>query len=420
MRREFVIGEWAFYWRVLPEEGDSSSVDESAWKGPAVVCSVEPPRDPAMSIMDRCYWLIHGAALLRCTHEQMREETPEERLAREGPAVLRPSPEQTLRDLRERLSHVRGPVRYVDISGKSKPHATGAEAPAPPGDQPPPASAVGFAPPPAPEPPPVTPRVARAAAEGRAQAAAAAAGSAAPTPIEVDAPTTPPTADFDASRPGSAMPEWLRFDDLLEPDPTPAAPSTADLFAPETPQAAVPSSPKREFPSTAVQEIQRQRSAAGEPPLQRPRLEVAEGSVTPPAVNPVMIPVPESDEELWADVYMLEDSPEDVFLVSKGSNAIVMSRLTPNERALFEEAKDKALLKYINRTAWKPFEIDQVRSGTSCPMLYVLKWKFDEKGNRLASARVCLQGFQHEDAVKPGVESKVQLSADWVETCCAC
>jgi len=298
MRREFVIGEWAFYWRVIPDEGDSSLVNESAWEGPSVVCSGEPPRDPAMSIMDRCYWLIHGAALLRCTHEQLREETPEERLASEGPTVLRPSPEQTLRDLRERLSRVRGPVRYVDISGKSNPHAAGAEAPAPPGDQPPPASAAGLAPPPGPEPPPVTPR-------------------------------------------------------------GPAAPSTAELFMPEpaTPSAAVPSSPKREFPTSAVREIQRQRSAAGEPPLQRLSLEVAEGSVVPPEDTPVIIPVPESDEELRADVNMLEDGPEAVFLVRKGSNAIVMSRLSPNERALFRRSERSGVAK-----VYQPHRLEAVQN----------------------------------------------------------
>jgi len=242
--------------------------------------------------------------------------------------VLNPSPEQTLLELRERLSHVRGPIRYVDISGKFKPHVVGAEAPAPPGDQPPPTSAAGLA--------------------------------------------APATGDLDVNMPGSITPEWLRFDDLVDPNQMSAAPSPADLRRPDpvTP-VDVPPSPKREFPAAAVQEIQRQRSAAGEPPLQHPRVEVAEGSVVPPEVNPVMIPGPESDAELWADVYLLKDSPEDVFLVRKGSNTIVMSRMSPNERVFFEEAKDKALLKYINRTAWKSFKTAQVRAGTSCPMLYL-------------------------------------------------
>ena len=79
--------------------------------------------------------------------------------------------------------------------------------------------------------------------------------------------------------------------------------------------------------------------------------------------------------------------------MNKSTNTIVWSRLTENEKSLFDDAKDKAFLKYINRNAWRPVKRVTCNPKKTCPIVFVLMWK-----NGAAHARVCLQGFKHEDS----------------------
>ena len=77
------MGEWTYYWREKGGGHDDTGLDVYHWCGPAVVCAVEPPADLDRSLLDRCYWLIQGSALLRCTYQQIRPETEQVRTARE-------------------------------------------------------------------------------------------------------------------------------------------------------------------------------------------------------------------------------------------------------------------------------------------------------------------------------------------------
>ena len=72
-----------YYWREKGESKDDTGLDVYHWHGPGVVCATEPPANLDLSLLDRCYWVVHGSALIRCTHEQLRPETVDERDNRE-------------------------------------------------------------------------------------------------------------------------------------------------------------------------------------------------------------------------------------------------------------------------------------------------------------------------------------------------
>ena len=67
--------------------------------------------------------------------------------------------------------------------------------------------------------------------------------------------------------------------------------------------------------------------------------------------------------------------------------------MTENEKSLFDDAKDKALSKYISQNAWRPVKRVTSNSKKTCPIVFVLMWK-----NAVAHARVCLHRFKHEDS----------------------
>ena len=100
------------------------------------------------------------------------------------------------------------------------------------------------------------------------------------------------------------------------------------------------------------------------------------------------------DDDLYTECYWRSEVPNDeILFVNKSTDTIVWSRLTENEKSLFDDAKDKALLKYINRNAWRPVKRVTSNSKKTCPIVFVLKWK-----NGASHARVCLQGFKHDDS----------------------
>ena len=145
----------------------------------------------------------------------------------------------------------------------------------------------------------------------------------------------------------------------------------------------------------AIRMVNTGRQAEGLPPLKKPRVHLPGGTGESSSVNdPVETSIP-GDDDLYTDCYWSSEVPNDeILFVNKSTNTIVWSRLTENEKSLFDDAKDKALLKYINRNAWRPVKRVTSNSKKTCPIVFVLKWK-----NGAAHARVCcLQGFKHEDS----------------------
>ena len=128
--------------------------------------------------------------------------------------------------------------------------------------------------------------------------------------------------------------------------------------------------------------------------LKKPKMHLSRRTGESRSVNDPVESSISGNDDLYTDCYWSGEVPSDeVLFVNKSTNTIVWSRLTENEKSLFDDAKDKALLKYINRNAWRPVKRVTSDSKKTCPIVFVLKWK-----NGAAHARVCLQGFKNEDS----------------------
>ena len=119
-RREYLVGETVYYWRENGENKDDTGLHVYHRHGPGLVCATEPPANLDLSLLDRCFWVVHGSALIRCTHEQLRPETIDERDNRERLTETH-MPAPNLDTIRGQLSKVKGPVRFVDLKGKERP-----------------------------------------------------------------------------------------------------------------------------------------------------------------------------------------------------------------------------------------------------------------------------------------------------------
>ena len=105
------LGDYAFYWR-SPE----TKLDAHRWRGPGLVCAIEPRATEDGILRPHVYWLAHGSSLVRCAPEHVRAEVPAERLAR-----LESMPDTALRQpvcdrVRNSLIPVQGPVRFLDLA----------------------------------------------------------------------------------------------------------------------------------------------------------------------------------------------------------------------------------------------------------------------------------------------------------------
>ena len=109
---QFYPGDWVYYWR----SGDQK-LEPSRWRGPGIVCSMQPRDDTTTGPRPTIYWIAHGSALVRVAPEHLRAETPREchgRLQHLPHTARTASVETTLRQI---LHPVRGPVRFLDFSG---------------------------------------------------------------------------------------------------------------------------------------------------------------------------------------------------------------------------------------------------------------------------------------------------------------
>ena len=109
---EFFPGDWVYYWR----QGDGK-LEISRWRGPALVCSMTPRDAPNEAPLPSTYWLAHGSALVQVAREHLRAEAPRERQARleHMPQTAHVADIQSA--VRRALQPVRGPVRFLDLSG---------------------------------------------------------------------------------------------------------------------------------------------------------------------------------------------------------------------------------------------------------------------------------------------------------------
>ena len=106
-------------------------------------------------------------------------------------------------------------------------------------------------------------------------------------------------------------------------------------------------------------------------------------------------PIPDNEDE--AMLFEELDDSEYVYFVA-GKTDIVEKHLNADERRQFDQAKDAALVPWIDNNAWEPVSKSEAQEGETCPMRFLLKWKTTPEG-RKANARIIIQGFKHHDAL---------------------
>ena len=81
--------------------------------------------------------------------------------------------------------------------------------------------------------------------------------------------------------------------------------------------------------------------------------------------------------------------------------AVVESRLFPEEKKNFVEAKRKSLVPWCENDAWRPVKRTEAPNGTIVPMRFLLRYKEDKP-----NARVILQGFKHRNVVQGKLDTE--------------
>ena len=95
------------------------------------------------------------------------------------------------------------------------------------------------------------------------------------------------------------------------------------------------------------------------------------------------------------EIHYVEVESEEVMM------AVVESRLSPEEKKNFVEAKRKSLVPWCENDAWRPVKRTGAPNGTIVPMRFLLRYKEDKP-----NARVILQGFKHRDVVQGKLDTE--------------
>ena len=94
----------------------------------------------------------------------------------------------------------------------------------------------------------------------------------------------------------------------------------------------------------AIRMVNTGRQPEGLPPLKKPRVHLPLGKGELSSVNDSVESSIPGDDDLYTDCCWSSEVPNDeILFVNKSTNTIVWSRLTDNEKSLFDAAKDKAL-----------------------------------------------------------------------------
>ena len=359
IRREYVLGEWVYYWRTAKD----SKLVKAHWHGPGMVVCNEvsgTDEDRATTV-----WVVHGASLLRCTPEQLRPEFPEESRRRTAAVPATTTAQPVFERMRHNLRGTRGPVNFADLAGGDLPEppdeemgsdndemdveAQAGPAPGPPEPQAP-DEHVGEVPHPEPE-------------QDLAQ------------PVL----NVPVPALAQASVPSEA---------LLERAIPPASPSA--------PAAEVQprGSPRRALLDELMDSEDTARRLDGLPALKRSRSEGDYQDMERRIEEAKQQPVPDDEEVLLA-----AEHEDEVYMTKAKGDEIAWGRLSVDEQALFQEAKREACMVFIENKAWKPIHWSQCNEAYTAPLRFLLKWKTMDDGTRKPNARVIWQGFKHSDSV---------------------
>ena len=106
-------------------------------------------------------------------------------------------------------------------------------------------------------------------------------------------------------------------------------------------------------------------------------------------------PVQQDDPSFQRFLDNMEPMADDELLMAE---TFKESKLTPDEKKQFDTAKDAALMVWIENAAWKAVPESEAGEGEVVPARFLQRWKPTSEG-RKANARVILQGFRHKDVL---------------------
>ena len=355
---ELMVGDWVFYWKPT-----TSKHDPYRWRGPCLVVAVESSVDRHGMI----YWLVHGSSLLRCTRNQIRHETIPERFERQGSpeyleSLRHPLPDRLVRALKP----VRGPTRAFDVAETdSNPlWSPGGVANAD--------AVADFFGTSTLEPAAVPPR--HFLEEDPA-----------PAGIWTDAGPNqePPAKPRTSTLPMEVEPEKKeekkteeKIDDLTGPPGIIAVRDDTEYQHAEEGHREKRSYEAALRVASAVSD-ERNRRLDGLPPRRQ-----EDGQ-------------PEQKAAKIDQINMVTMLEEEINM------AVVESKLNPDEKKRFVEAKRKSLVPWCENDAWRPADRASAPNGTIVPMRFLLTYKEDEP-----KARVILQGFKHRDVLESKLDTE--------------
>ena len=295
---------------------------------------------------------MHGSSLVRCTRQQLRLETVPEKYERQSQPQFAPSLRQPLRQrLLAALRPVRGPVRAVDAA------ATGDEL----SDVPSPSDPTSAD---ASEPPGYTTRLTMARQDGGEPVNPHGIWN---SPEEAEREeamadirkAVEESEKLDFANATGEMSEGQRklLQQLKEQHPEAVDPRSEIKESEATEVEMIRTKDKRHYEEAmryaSKLSEQHNRKLDGLPPRQE------DGQAAPKQAR--------IDE-----IHYVEVTPEDVMM------AVTESRLSPEEKKNFVEAKRKSLVPWCENDAWRPVKRTQAPTGTIVPMRFLLRYKEDK------------------------------------------
>ena len=346
------VGEYAYYWRTA-----ENKLDTSRWRGPALICAIEPRLTDGGVPRPHVYWLAHGSALVRVAPEHIRPEVPRERSARVQHLPHTVQAEDVSSTVRNALQPVRGPIRFVDLAPRTAV-----------------SDATSSASPPMPE------QVSEAMGETEEVRAEAARTEVETTEaVEVEAVREEPqmrTENEEREKHAKREREEAEAEEVRE--------ERKELKREEKEEKE--ENPKSRNPA----EVSRTRSRS--PPARDERA-LAFQSYNMARRLDGLPPVAQDDPAFQRFVEATEPIDEELIAETFNEN-----KLNEKEKKEFSEAKDAALMVWIENKAWRAVPEEEAGDGEQIPARFLLRWKPTMEGKK-ANARVIIQGFRHKDVI---------------------
>ena len=366
------VGDYAYYWRT-----GNDKLEPSRWRGPALVCAVEP-RETNGIFRPAIYWLAHGCSLVRAAPEHVRLEVSSERAERlqQFPTTAQRQPLQ--QQLLQALRPVRGPIRFLDLPPGAHPSDAGMDLAGSAGCRP---GGIGFSP------SDLSPSQPDPAAEA--------------TPDEPSTSSTAAAKDEKKRRKKEQDREDRRKEKAREhEEKKEKLRLKAEAQIGETIAAA---EAEKDAPAAMEEEpmgdAKRDRSRSP-PPMDAVRKSYEQARLLDglPAKGPA------TNEQLTrSQAWNADDALhlEEEFLAEEFDER----HLTAEEKKLFDAAKNKALMVWIENSAWKAVDATEAAEGEVVPARFLQRWKRISDGPQ-ANARVIIQGFKHKDVLEKQLETE--------------